>query len=75
MHNGFLGRLKGTFPNLENVEVKLCVLPRLNTNQEESASILGISLDSVKEASHRLRKKLGLVDFGIRFEQEKLVMN
>ncbi len=79
MHDGFFSALKDTYPDLGNAELKLCALLRLNMNLKESARILGISPDSVKTARYRLRKKFGLktednlVDFLIRFEQDKLV--
>ena len=78
MHDGFFSALKEHYPDLGNAELKLCALLRLNMNLKESARILGISPDSVKTARYRLRKKFGLkteenlVDFLIRFEQEKL---
>ncbi|MEP1096962.1 MAG: hypothetical protein ABJG78_17725 [Cyclobacteriaceae bacterium] len=79
MHDGFFGLLKRAFPDLGSADLKLCGLLRLNMNVKESASILGISSDSVKTARYRLRKKLGLktednlVDFLISFEHETVV--
>lgn len=76
VHAGFFFRLKESYPDLGNAELKLCALLRLNLNLKESSQILGISSDSVKTARSRLRKKLGLstqdnlVDFLIRFDGE-----
>ena len=76
VHEGFFVRLKASYPDLGNAELKLCALLRLNLNLKESSQILGISSDSVKTARSRLRKKLqlsqedNLVDFMIMFDSE-----
>lgn len=60
VHKGFFSKLKQDFPDLGNAELKLCALLKLNLNIKETASIMGISPESVKTARYRLRKKLGL---------------
>ena len=60
VHKDFFVNLSAGYPNLGNAEVKLCALSRLNLNLKETASVLGISVDSVKTSRYRLRKKLGL---------------
>lgn len=60
VHSDFFKILKDYKPDLSNYELKLCALIRLNLNMKETATILGISAESVKTARYRLRKKLAL---------------
>ena len=60
VHKDFFRNLKQQYPDLGNSELKLCALLKLNLNMKETASIMGISPESVKTARYRLRKKLGL---------------
>ncbi|WP_299190254.1 tetratricopeptide repeat protein [uncultured Aquimarina sp.] len=59
-HQGFYVRLKSKHPDLSSNDLKICSLIRLNLNIKETASILGISPESVKTARYRLRKKIEL---------------
>ena len=60
VHKGFIEQLKEIHPNLSTNDLKICALTRLNLNIKETASILGITPESVKTARYRLRKKLDL---------------
>jgi tetratricopeptide (TPR) repeat protein len=60
VHKNFFVKLKEKHPELSSSELKLAALVRLNLNLKESATILGISPESVKTSRHRLRKKLNL---------------
>ena len=60
VYTGFYTKLKLSYPELGNQELRHCALIRLNLNAAECASILGISPDSVKVSRTRLRKKLNL---------------
>ncbi|MRS63191.1 helix-turn-helix transcriptional regulator [Larkinella terrae] len=60
VHQHFFVRLKENCPDLTAGELRLCALVRLNLSLRESATILGISPDSVKTARYRIRKKLNL---------------
>ncbi|MBC7891632.1 MAG: tetratricopeptide repeat protein [Sphingobacteriaceae bacterium] len=60
VHTDFFVKLKETHADLSAGELRLCALIRLNLNLKETATLLGISPDSVKTARHRLRKKLAL---------------
>jgi len=60
VHPNFFSFLLQQFPELSPAELKLCALIRLNLGMKETASLLGISPDSVKTARYRLRKKLNL---------------
>jgi tetratricopeptide (TPR) repeat protein/putative methionine-R-sulfoxide reductase with GAF domain len=57
-HGGLLDRLVAKYPSLGANDKKLAALMRLNLSTEQIASIMGISIPSVKVARHRLRKKL-----------------
>ncbi|TPN87004.1 tetratricopeptide repeat protein [Aquimarina algicola] len=59
-HQGFYSSLKSRHKDLSTNDLKICSLIRLNLNIKETASILGISPESVKTARYRLRKKLAL---------------
>lgn len=60
VHTGFIEKLKAKHPNLSTNDLRICALTRLNLNIKESATILGITPESVKTARYRLRKKLNL---------------
>ena len=60
VHTGFNEKLKEKHPDLSANDLKICALTRLNLNIKESATILGITPESVKTARYRLRKKLNL---------------
>jgi tetratricopeptide (TPR) repeat protein len=60
VHKDFFIRLKERNPDLTNNELKLAALVRLNLSLKETATIMGISPDSVKTSRYRLRKKLNL---------------
>ena len=49
-------------PNLTPRELQLCALIRLNLSLKELSALLSISIDGVKKARHRIRKKLQLSD-------------
>ncbi len=81
VHKDFFQVLKEFNPDLSNYELKLCALIRLNLNMKETATILGISAESVKTARYRLRKKLGLsrenslIDFILDLEKKSQTEN
>lgn len=58
VHSGFFQALKNEFPDLTSNELRLAALAKLNLSIKETATILGITPDSVKTARYRLRKKL-----------------
>ncbi|OJV55920.1 MAG: hypothetical protein BGO31_17695 [Bacteroidetes bacterium 43-16] len=62
VHQHFFTKLNVIFPNLTPAEVRLITLIKLKFSIKESASMLGISADSVRKARYRLRKKLSLED-------------
>ena len=60
VHKDFFVHLKSKFPSLTSNELNLCAMIRMNRNVKETASLTGISPDSIKKARYRLRKKFSL---------------
>jgi DNA-binding CsgD family transcriptional regulator len=70
VHTGFLQRLRMRLPDLSPAETRFMALAKLQLNNKEMASILGISPDSIRTIRYRLRKKLNLAEDG---DMEELV--
>jgi DNA-binding CsgD family transcriptional regulator len=60
VHTEFYTNLRNKFPDLSNNEIRLCAFFRLNMTSKEIAAITYQSLNSLKVARYRLRKKLNL---------------
>jgi len=81
VHVNFYNALKVNYEKLTPNELKLSALIKLNLSIKETASILGISPDSVKKARYRLRKKLeldtedNLVEFMLEIERDSISLN
>jgi tetratricopeptide (TPR) repeat protein len=60
VHTQFYNRLSHQFPDLTAQDLRLCAFLRLNMTNKEIAAITFQSLDSLKTARYRLRKKLGM---------------
>lgn len=60
VHTDFYDQLRKKFPDLSTNEVRLCAFFRLNMTTKEIAAITYQSLNSIKVARYRLRKKLKL---------------
>ena len=73
IHPGFFKSLKSKHDNLNQNDLKMCSLLRLNLSSKEIASIINITPPSVDVSRSRLRKKLNispdenLVEYLIRF--------
>jgi len=57
---GFIQNVQQKHQTLSPAELRLMLLIRLNLDSRDTASMLGISPDSVKKARYRLKKKLDL---------------
>jgi tetratricopeptide (TPR) repeat protein len=57
---GYLFRLRNAFPELTEAEERKFLFIKLNLKRQETAAILGISVDSVNKTRARLRKRLAL---------------
>lgn len=60
LNPNFFGRLQELAPDLTNAEIRLLTLLKLNLSNLEISRALGISSDSVRKTSLRLRKKLNI---------------
>ncbi|MGQ1911513.1 helix-turn-helix transcriptional regulator [Marinifilum sp. RC60d5] len=60
VNEDFYERLRLAVPDLSPTDLKVCALIKLNFTGKEMAHLLGISVNSVHMARHRLRKKMDL---------------
>jgi tetratricopeptide (TPR) repeat protein len=60
VYQGFFTRLELKYPELTDSEVRLLALFKINLSNHEIASMIGISSESVRQTSFRLRKKLNI---------------
>lgn len=60
VHIDFYSNIRQKFPDLSTNEIRLCAFFRLNMTSKEIAAITYQSLNSIKVARYRLRKKLTL---------------
>lgn len=61
MHGGFYEKLLKTNSELSSSELQLCALLRMNLPSKEISNILNLSLSTVDQRRHSIRKKLGLL--------------
>ncbi|PRY36973.1 TPR repeat protein [Spirosoma oryzae] len=62
VHPQFLADLTSQYPTLTSAERRLAALLRMNMTSGDTATLLGISADSLRVSRYRLRKKLGLAE-------------
>ena len=60
VHKNFNSRIINNYPEVSNNDLRLMSLLKMNLSSKEIANILNISIDGVKKARYRLRKKLKL---------------
>jgi DNA-binding CsgD family transcriptional regulator len=60
VHKGFFFRLKEMLPYLSESDTRLLSLVKLQLTNREMANMLGVSIDAIKKAKQRLRKKMDL---------------
>ncbi len=60
LHQEFFGRLKETFPDLSNNDLRMCAYLKIGLNSKEIAELLNIQPSSFYISRSRLRKKLSL---------------
>ena len=60
VHTNFYTSIRNKFPDLTSNEIRMCAFFRLNMTSKEIAAITYQSLNSIKVARYRLRKKLKL---------------
>lgn len=60
VHTDFNSKIMNNYPNVSNNDLRLMSLLKMNLSSKEIANILNISIEGVKKARYRLRKKLDL---------------
>ena len=60
IHPNYIQTLKSINPKLTASDIRLCSLERMNFDRNQIAAILHISVEGVKKARYRLKKKLNL---------------
>jgi hypothetical protein len=60
VHEGFLKRLKQTYPDLSTSTLKLCAFIKMRLSSKEIATLMNTAPDSVLKARYRLRSKFNL---------------
>ncbi len=70
VHGTFFNNLASKFPQISVTDTRLLALIKLGLNNREMANMLGITVEGIKKAKQRLRKKMGL---GPDDEIEKVV--
>lgn len=60
VHASFYDKLKTHLPDISRTEQRLCALIKLKLESKEIAIILGITVDSLRIARYRLKKRLKL---------------
>ena len=60
MHEGYLEQLKSSYPLLTEGDLRIIALCKLEQGNRRIANVLGISVDGVKKAKQRLKKKLNV---------------
>ncbi|RFZ92158.1 tetratricopeptide repeat protein [Mucilaginibacter conchicola] len=62
VHRNFFHNLRHKYEGLSDTDVRLLALIKLKLNNKEMAGMLGITVDGVKKAKQRLRKKMNIDD-------------
>jgi DNA-binding CsgD family transcriptional regulator len=60
VHKDFNSKVMQSYPEVSNNDLRLMSLLKMNLSSKEIANILNISIEGVKKARYRLRKKLNL---------------
>ncbi|RYU87372.1 tetratricopeptide repeat protein [Mucilaginibacter terrigena] len=62
VHSTFFYNLRHKYGNLSGTDIRLLALIKLKLNNREMAGMLGITVDGVKKAKQRLRKKMNILE-------------
>ena len=60
IHTSFIQNLKQKYPDLTAKEIRLCTLLKLNLPSKDIASVLGVSMNTLKSSRYRIHKKIDL---------------
>ncbi|WP_163411215.1 tetratricopeptide repeat protein [Flavobacterium ajazii] len=58
-HGDFYNTVMENFPELKESNLKIIMLQKLDYNNYEMSSLLGVTIDAIKKSKQRLKKKLG----------------
>ncbi|WP_278009807.1 hypothetical protein [Flavobacterium gyeonganense] len=58
-HGDFYNTVMENFPELKESNLKIIMLQKLDYNNYEISSLLGVTVDAIKKSKQRLKKKLG----------------
>lgn len=64
LSNNFADKVAKQFPQLEDIEFKICCLTEADFSNMEISIILGLSVNTVQMKKSNIRKKLGLAGYG-----------
>ncbi|MBL4674897.1 MAG: tetratricopeptide repeat protein [Mucilaginibacter sp.] len=62
VHRNFFHNIRHNYNGLSDTDIRLLALIKLKLNNKEMAGMLGITIDGVKKAKQRLRKKMDIDD-------------
>lgn len=71
--NNFTKRLKEAFPKMNEMDIRLCCLIKVQLSQSEMADILNIEKVSIKKRKLRIRKDKMMLDDGRTLDE--IVLN
>lgn len=60
VHYGFIARLRTRFEIITETDIRLLALIKLGLNNREMSNALGVTLEAIKKARQRLKKKIEL---------------
>lgn len=64
LSNGFFGKFRQQFPQLDESEFRICCLLYVDFNNTEIAILLNYSIHTVPAKKNIIRKKLGIINYG-----------
>lgn len=70
VHPGFFKGLRESFPNLSENDNRLLALVKLGLSNREMANMLGVTVEGIKKAKQRLRKKM---EIAVNTELESVI--
>jgi len=64
VYPGFFVKLNKNYQHLSSTDTRILTLVKLGLNNSEMANMLGITVEGIKKAKQRLRKKIGIENLG-----------
>jgi DNA-binding CsgD family transcriptional regulator len=60
LHEDFINKLRHTFSNLNQNDIRLCTFLKMNKSTKEIATLMNMSIRGVETSRYRLRKKMNI---------------